>query len=859
VRRSGTSASEFSRRAVYVLLFIYIAVSLGYQLVSSASLIATYFGHGERVQQPFELDSETDTVTSMRAAAERAGLRVGDHLESINGLPYRGVAQLQSTRWHAQPADVLRLSVRRANGTRAALSIPLEAHLHRVSIAEVTFLVFIQIVVPLFCLILGYWVALARPMDPNAWFILLLLSYPEAFISVPTWQWWPGIWLALRLYWHLILETLAPVALLWLGMLFPERSRIDIRLPWLKWCILALVAAGLGLQVVTEYSRWYDYALVPDQAIDGTVDSVLKWTFTFCVIFYWISIFGHPHGALPPDARRRLRVLRAGSVIGLGSMLIIFGALPWFGIADPTSIRWVDFHASLLMLVFPLSLAYVVIVQRAMDVRILVRVGTKYALARTTLGVIEIAAAVLIVIFFVVPALESKTRDTLDLTLSALAIVGLIRLFGTRDSLSKRLQNWLDRKFFREAYNAELVLNELAGRVRTMTNRSTLIETVSQRLSEVLHVAQVAALLRRQEVFRLQYAVGLTVDGSVSISAPSLHGTAPLVLYRREDSPFLTGSNHSILETMNAEVVLPLPGRNKLMGLMLLGPKLSEEPYSPSDLRLLESVGVQTGLGLEVTELAHSLAEEAAQRERIQREIEIAREVQERLFPQSIPSLPGLDLAGNCRPASSVGGDYYDIFQLDDERLALAVGDISGKGISAALLMASLRASLRSIAEDGADNLPRLMSKLNRQVYEASAPNRYATFFFALFAPSTLELHYVNAGHNAPILIRDGLEPLRLETGGMIVGLLKESPYLEGMVQLRPGDVLVAYTDGISEAMTMDGEEWGEQRLITACTAAHDLPASGILQDLMDAADAFVQGAPQHDDMTLIVMKLLLA
>ncbi|MGH9733029.1 MAG: PP2C family protein-serine/threonine phosphatase [Candidatus Acidiferrales bacterium] len=292
------------------------------------------------------------------------------------------------------------------------------------------------------------------------------------------------------------------------------------------------------------------------------------------------------------------------------------------------------------------------------------------------------------------------------------------------------------------------------------------------------------------------------------------------------------------------------------MGLMLLGPKLSEEPYSTSDLRLLESVGVQTVLSLEIGELAHNFAEKAAQRERIQREIEIAHEVQERLFPQSVPSLPGLDLAGNCRPASSVGGDYYDIFQLNDERLALAISDISGKGISAALLMASLRASLRSIAEDNSGDLPHLMSKLNRQVYQASAANRYATFFSAVFTPSTLQLRYVNAGHNAPFIIRERAEPLRLETGGTVVGLLKESAYLEGTVQLQPGDVFVAYTDGISEAMTIDEEEWGEQRMIARSMAALELSANEILQGVMNAADDFVQDAAQHDDMTLIVMKL---
>jgi sigma-B regulation protein RsbU (phosphoserine phosphatase) len=164
-------------------------------------------------------------------------------------------------------------------------------------------------------------------------------------------------------------------------------------------------------------------------------------------------------------------------------------------------------------------------------------------------------------------------------------------------------------------------------------------------------------------------------------------------------------------------------------------------------------LAAQTGLALEISELVQSLAKEAAQRERINREIEIAREVQQRLFPQRLPEIRGLSLAGTCRPALGVGGDYYDVIELEDGRLGLAIGDVSGKGISAALLMASLRASLRGMTLDGPSDLARMMQKVNQLVYEASANNRYAMFFFATYSPETRELRYVNAGHNPPMLI----------------------------------------------------------------------------------------------------------
>jgi phosphoserine phosphatase RsbU/P len=311
---------------------------------------------------------------------------------------------------------------------------------------------------------------------------------------------------------------------------------------------------------------------------------------------------------------------------------------------------------------------------------------------------------------------------------------------------------------------------------------------------------------------------------------------------------------------VNAELLLPLQGRNRMMGLMALGPKRSEAAYTRADLHLLHTVAAQTGLAIEVAELAHSLAAEAAQHERVNREIEIAREVQERLFPQQMPRLAGATVAGHCRPAQGVGGDYYDVFDLPDGRTGLAIGDVSGKGISAALLMASLRASLRGVTLDSPRDFANLMDKVNRLVFEASASNRYATFFFAAFDPATRKLDCVNAGHNPPILLRGGLDGqtqvIRLEADGPVVGLLPLAPYTEQCVSMMPGDLLLLYTDGISEAMTHDDEEWGEERMIASAEKVKNSEAPEILQEIFKDADAFTAGAPQHDDMTLLVLKL---
>ncbi len=266
----------------------------------------------------------------------------------------------------------------------------------------------------------------------------------------------------------------------------------------------------------------------------------------------------------------------------------------------------------------------------------------------------------------------------------------------------------------------------------------------------------------------------------------------------------------------------------------------------------------QTALALEVARLTTAIGREMAQRERLNRELEIAQEVQAHLFPQRLPSMPGLDYCGRCRPAREVGGDYYDFLELPGGRLGIAVGDVSGKGIGAALLMASLEASLRAQASVGHD-LTELMNRVNSLVHEASSASRYATLFYAEYEPRSRHLCYVNAGHNPPVILRKSsaaCQVFRLETGGPVIGLLRQS-YQQGCFPLEPGDLLVLFTDGISESMNARDEEWGEDRLIELAKACHGLPAVEAMTRILSAAEAFAAGAPQHDDMTLVVLRVL--
>jgi phosphoserine phosphatase RsbU/P len=253
---------------------------------------------------------------------------------------------------------------------------------------------------------------------------------------------------------------------------------------------------------------------------------------------------------------------------------------------------------------------------------------------------------------------------------------------------------------------------------------------------------------------------------------------------------------------------------------------------------------------------------EIAECERLGRELEIARQAYEGLFPYDLPPVTGLDYCGANRPALEMGGDYFDFLDfpsLPSPKLGIAVGDVSGKGIPAAMLMPILRTSLRGLTTVPQVSLAGLMRDLNRLVYEALSPNHFATFFYGEYEERTRRLTYVNAGHNPPIVLRnrsDRHRVMRLDAGGGVLGLFPESSYCQATVTLQSGDVVIGYTDGLSEAMNAQGQLWGEERLIRAARKCVGLNAADTIDRLLNAVSSFASGAPQRDDIALVILRV---
>ena len=299
--------------------------------------------------------------------------------------------------------------------------------------------------------------------------------------------------------------------------------------------------------------------------------------------------------------------------------------------------------------------------------------------------------------------------------------------------------------------------------------------------------------------------------------------------------------------------MVPLRTKNEVVGVLLLGPPSGREQYTTAERQVLSNSGEVFALMLENARLT----DRAVEQEKVRRDLAMAAEVQRRLLPPQAPRSAAATFAAFTLPARTIGGDYYDFLDLGGEQVGIAVADVSGKGISAALVMSVVQASLRVISSHGNLSLSQLAEQMNGFLYQSTGANKYATFFYAQVDDHGHQLRYVNAGHNPPYLVRSAngaTEIIELCVGGTVLGLFPETEFQEAAIDLRSGDLLVAFTDGVTDALNRAGEEFGEERLKEVLRAAVAAPADEISTRLADSMRAWIAGAEQHDDLTFVVV-----
>jgi len=334
------------------------------------------------------------------------------------------------------------------------------------------------------------------------------------------------------------------------------------------------------------------------------------------------------------------------------------------------------------------------------------------------------------------------------------------------------------------------------------------------------------------------------VEQQVSILIPNILDDA---LLRSQESIMATGIRAAVCAPLWLSSAAFRSEKDTVIGLLYLDTS-GHEAFTEDDLRVLTALANVAAAKIE----NERLLEENIQNRRLEEDMRLAAEIQRSLLPHSVPELPGWRFSGSNEPCRTVGGDYYD-FAVEADHVVFALGDVAGKGMGAALLMSVLRASVR--AHWSHPELAEAVARINRTICENSPENKFVTFFMGRLEAASGRLVYVNAGHNAPLLVRMDGSIESLQDGGIVLGMFDSIVYEQGAAELLPGDALVVFSDGLPETWSAEDEEFGEARLADVVRRHRTLDAAGIEAALHREIKAFAGGAKATDDRTVIVIK----
>lgn len=961
-------------RRAFLLILLVLTVGFRFRaayetFLNPAPAYLDFYGISAKVRGQY-LTVVKDDKTDTSSPGFRAGIRNGDRVLAIGKTPaaYRQVLSMTDYVEAMQagaPGGSFWLRISRDGREQDVHVSFTDRDLHRFDLHHTSLMLLALILIPLIAAGTGFFIGFSKTDDPNA-FVAGLMFIGFSTISeggMAIYLFPPGLREVGILY-QFLMNGLLPYFYMRFFLRFPSPSVIEEKVPWLKNVLLALLIPLVGAGAWYTWEQLHSFARADAMTRPGEFVETAAQILVSLIFTIGSASLGFNTGrAKTRDEKRRMNILLVGT---MASMLPLLGVVTYAYLFGGELPAWTILAILLLLLIFPLSFVYAILRHRVLGLKLIIRRGLQYLLVSR--GFLAVEGFFLFLFFYWLaesvfrPFIEQAGRG---FTAGATAVLALVAATGLKQ-VNRQVMPVIDRRFFREAYDAQRILSELGHAVRRLGRRTDqLLQMITDRISDSLQPDHVAVFLRPADLpalpapreragvdgegterdgpardggrfccYRHRLRTGhrddpvyshtrydaLCLDGDAVSLRKLWEGSAeePRALEVYLDDPrswtreILDRAGHdqrvaaemSFLEALNVRLLIPLYSGERPAGFIALGERLSEEPYSRDDVDLLLMVAQQTSIALEYARLVRQETEQI----KLQREMEIAKEVQGCLFPQRQPVLASLEYAGICRAARGVGGDYYDFVSLDGQTLGIALGDVSGKGISAALLMANLQATLRSHASLHRERTDRVVTDVNRLMTQATGCGKYATFFYAVYDDRKRSLTYTNAGHNPPMVFRaagppalpasadpgpdlpvgpdgggpartsadpsdkepvrtlaqapDGVsdrvpvdlpEAERLETGGVPVGLFAEWEYQSAAVVLEPGDVFVIFTDGVTEALDSRGEEFGEDRLAAVVRACLGRGSAEIAERVLAEVNAFAGDAEQHDDITLVV------
>jgi sigma-B regulation protein RsbU (phosphoserine phosphatase) len=824
---------------------------LGYGFVLALTLSAVVLYAANLIRWPTSPDfgwrtmynSGPNIVAQVFGAGAAAGLRAGDRIVAINGRPYSTFDELffGDVR-HGEPGATNSYTVIR-DGKRLDIEVPTG----RVGLGAVLLRSGPLFGLGLVYILIGALVFLMKPRAAESWLFFTMtcfmgigigLSSPADLIR-PTWLYDV----------RFLSNLLIPASMIHLALRFPKTRDMVVKRPWIVALPYVPSLVVFVLRQATATAHWS----MPRSVF------FLWIAYTIVGIVYFLG--SNAWNALRDASiitRLQSRVIFVGAILAffIPSMNLLSGHL-WQVLLFPDPILGFGICFGF----FPLSIGYTIIKHDLFAIDTIVRRTYGYLLS----------TASVVAVYAVLVSTLNMTFQGSDVARSPLFSIGFaLAVVFLFEPLYRRFQSFVDRVFYRRRYDYGKTIRNISEAMTSILDADVIAKTLIGAVVREMFLENGALLLadpdrRRYRVKTLEgmdlrslpaseLADDDAVVGAMKVKRDALlrHDVLmnPQHEARREDL-------HRTFIAMSSELMLPLTYKDEMRGIISLGRKKSGKLFTPEDLDLLKTLTSQSAIALEN---AH-LFRENLQKGRMEEELKIAHDIQMGMLPDKAPQLAGLTIAARTIPAREVGGDFYDFVELpagaSGARLGVIIGDVSGKGVSAGLLMAGARSTYRVLL-DADPPVADVMIQANQRLHRDIRKGMFVALVYAVLDPKARTLAFSNAGQTQPILCQPGAEPSYVTTEGdtFPLGIVADCDYREATLGLPSGSVVVFYTDGAVEAMNAGEELYGFDRFLASVHDGRDLEPSAMLDKLLDDIARFVGDTEQHDDITIIVARV---
>jgi serine phosphatase RsbU (regulator of sigma subunit) len=610
---------------------------------------------------------------------------------------------------------------------------------------------------------------------------------------------------------------------------------------WMRWVAIVL---GIGAALSLLQPNWHLF------------------TFVLFIVVGAAQVYRYRHVS-DEFERQQTKWVVFGIIAGVGGyfgMSLIGLAFPW-SVDDPLTKMVRNALIYGFMLLVPLSIGAAILRSQLYDIDLIIRRTLIYGALTGILAGAYFACLFLLQNLLLGFTAQSGSGLILASSASALTIAALSR------PVRERVQNFIDRRFYRQKYDATNVIAGFGASLRDEVDLDRLtakLLTVAQETMQPEHsflsVVRVAADRPPSEPGVMSSdTLALSTAISESIAATSIHPDDPLAAFLRASPNTVALSELRLespalhaLRSAKVQVTTPLVSQGELVAILSLGAHLSQQDYSRDDLKLLDTLAAQAAPAVQVAKLVREQRAQEERRARLDQELQLARRIQLSLLPKEMPALAGWQLNAFYQPAREVGGDFYDFIPLPDGRLGIAIGDVTGKGMPAALCMATTRTTLRATAQS-MDSPGDVLARVNTYACQDVPIGMFITCLYAILNPATGSLHFANAGHDLPYQWHGG-SVTELHARGMPLGLMPGSIYEENQITILRGQDVIFYTDGVVEAHNQQHEMFGISRLeklLAQCSSD-----AAIHETICEQLTAFTgKDWEQEDDITMVTLR----